>query len=217
VSPNETGSGWDRLTLAINEMHKAAPPDVQCALRMFHRLKQKTQMRYGIQGEARVREIHNRHCRQPIVDAERHFCKLLPEIPVLAAGPAGFAAGATCTWTLEGNIDGMRAGKLVEIKYRTTQLLDDVPMHDKIQLHAYMFLTEQPSAILIQCIQPEENVLFTDQREVCFEPAFWQDLLRRLARCVELLQQLHNQPLAREFFALLSDEARADVLRSHTA
>jgi hypothetical protein len=104
----------------------------------------------------------------------------------------------------------------VEIKCRTSALYEQAPIHDKIQIHAYLFLTGLDEAVLMQCIQPEEGVFFAKETLVPFEPLFWQDIERRLVRCLALVQQLHQQPLARDCFVLLSDEARAEILKQNT-
>jgi hypothetical protein len=58
-------------------------------------------------------------------------------------GPEGLVIG--------GKVDGLTdTGELVEVKNRQKRLLDFVPLHERVQMHAYMFLTSKVECTLVQ-------------------------------------------------------------------
>lgn len=117
-------------------------------------------------------------------------------------------------WSIVGRIDGMRGNQIVEIKHRTGLLPENPPLRDLIQMHAYMYMMDQTSAVLIQCVRLAEG-FFTKECLVTFDRALWQDVVSGVSRALMLLHSLHTQPLARDCFWLLDDGARAALIHRH--
>lgn len=157
---------------------------------------------YGLRGERAFRNQYNQFLQFPIETCTQRYTQLLPSELI----PDGF------TWGIEGQVDGMRRGKIVEIKHRTGTIYEEVPLYERMQLHAYMFLLGQQDACLVQCIQTQTGV-FSKETLVPFDAEFWKATILRLAKCVHLLHQLHQHNLARACFVGLDNQGLARVFR----
>lgn len=96
---------------------------------------------------------------------------------------------------LGGRVDGVSSdGTLIEVKERRHKLFHEIPVYEKVQLHAYMCLTGKKECQLVQRYQEE-----TDVSTVHFDDRFWYDvILRATTFCAN-------------FQAILNSEARQDV------
>lgn len=91
-------------------------------------------------------------------------------------GPEGLAIG--------GKVDGLTdTGELVEVKNRQKRLLDFVPLHERVQMHAYMFLTSKVECTLVQTCGDRSKST----------PVFWDQNL--WSRVGESLQLFHTKIL----------------------
>ena len=69
---------------------------------------------------------------------------------------------------------------IVETKNRTKRLFHRIPNYEKVQLEAYMFLTEMDKAIHIECYNDEQNK--TDYNH---DAEFWEDRVAKIIAYVE--------------------------------
>lgn len=78
---------------------------------------------------------------------------------------------------LVGMIDGRRSsdGEVVETKERRNRLFRAVPEYERVQLHAYMFLTQTSHATLLERYDDE-----IAEHAVPFDAEFWEDSVREL-------------------------------------
>ena len=104
---------------------------------------------------------------------------------------------------LSGRVDGLvgssaeKENRVVEVKCRRSRLFDQVPLYEKVQMHAYMFLTRRTCCDLVQKFG--ENVRITT---MLFDEDFWAAVqsrardvaggLRALLRSHELQDSLLN-------------------------
>ena len=61
-----------------------------------------------------------------------------------------------------------KENRVVEVKCRRSRLFDQVPLYEKVQMHAYMFLTRRTCCDLVQKFG--ENVRITT---MLFDEDFW--------------------------------------------
>tara|TARA_B100001109_G_scaffold253097_1_gene250254 strand:+ start:762 stop:1535 length:774 start_codon:yes stop_codon:yes gene_type:complete len=71
---------------------------------------------------------------------------------------------------LRGKIDGMNDDYIVETKNRTKRLFNMIPEYEKVQLNAYMFMTNKKKALHIECYNEEQNSVEYD-----FDEVFWEN------------------------------------------
>jgi hypothetical protein len=93
-------------------------------------------------------------------------------------------------YQIGGKVDGITEdGKLVEVKNRQYKLLNSVPVYEKIQIHAYMFITGIKECHLVQCFGDK-----TESKLIEFDDAFWDDVIKRLNVFVqELAKVIKNE------------------------
>ena len=96
---------------------------------------------------------------------------------------------------LVGKIDGFCDGKLVEVKNRQKRFFDSIPTYEKVQLLAYMFLTDTLEADHVECLDQQVKT-----RKVEFEPQEFEQIT---------LDALHQ---ARLFAELVHDSLQQDAL-----
>jgi len=125
--------------------------------------------------------------------------------PVFAV--CGVTPQSGYNWCLHGFIDGMVGNRLFEIKHRIKGLVADVPLYDLIQIHAYMFLTRSAQTKLVQCVRSNNSVV-TDTHIVFFHQMFWDDIMMRLGRTLNFIEQLVASKLAWDCFVQCSDKSR---------
>tara|TARA_A100001015_G_scaffold294476_1_gene372289 strand:- start:103 stop:885 length:783 start_codon:yes stop_codon:yes gene_type:complete len=81
---------------------------------------------------------------------------------------------------IRGKVDGIVDDVIVETKNRTKRLFHRIPNYEKVQLEAYMFLTEMDKAIHIECYNEEQNK--TDYNH---DAEFWEDRVAKIIAYVE--------------------------------
>ena len=96
---------------------------------------------------------------------------------------------------LVGKVDGFCDGKLVEVKNRQKRFFDSIPTYEKVQLLAYMFLTDTLEADHVECLDQQVKT-----RKVEFEPQEFEQIT---------LDALHQ---ARLFAELVHDSLQQDAL-----
>lgn len=69
---------------------------------------------------------------------------------------------------IRGKVDGMNEEYIVETKNRTKRLFNMIPNYEKVQLNAYMFMTDKRKSLHIECYNNEQN-----QKEYDFDEKFW--------------------------------------------
>ena len=79
-----------------------------------------------------------------------------------------------------GKVDGIVDDVIVETKNRAKRLFHRIPNYEKVQLEAYMFLTEMDKAIHIECYNEEQNK--TDYNH---DAEFWEDRVAKIIAYVE--------------------------------
>ncbi|KAJ3013197.1 hypothetical protein HKX48_005889 [Thoreauomyces humboldtii] len=100
---------------------------------------------------------------------------------------------------LSGMVDGIAEdGTLIEVKSRQRKVFSDVPLYEKIQVHAYMHLTKKSQCIVAQNYSGTERI-----HTVAFDPVFWEAILDRL------------RAFARRVEDLCHDEGMQDMLLIH--
>jgi hypothetical protein len=153
---------------------------------------------YGVQGESTFIKAHNSAYRVPIEPVDRLYSKTMANI-----------GGAT--WCVDGRIDGLKNNTIIEIKHRRDDLMEQIPIYELIQLHAYMFLLDRKQAIWYQCVS-NCNLPIAEQRTVEFSASFWQSVTEEVTKCLQFICYLHRESIARRAFFLLSAEARDQVM-----
>jgi len=85
------------------------------------------------------------------------------------------------TIILRGKVDGMNDEYVVETKNRTKRLFNMIPGREKVQLNAYMFMTDKEKALHIECYNDDQNSV-----EYEFDKLFWADCCDKI---IEFTQQ----------------------------
>lgn len=102
-------------------------------------------------------------------------------------------------YLLGGKVDGITDdNELVEVKNRQYKLFDKIPIYEKIQMHAYMFLTGILKCHYVQCYRDKSTTELVE-----FDEGFWNDVIERLNKFVIKMDRL------------LKDEAEQDILIMH--
>jgi hypothetical protein len=87
---------------------------------------------------------------------------------------------------LGGKVDGITDdGTLVEVKNRQYKIFPIIPIYEKIQIHAYMFLTGISICRYIQSFK-EQDVEQVHQ----FSHEFWKDIQEKCTDFVQLIDNL---------------------------
>jgi hypothetical protein len=115
------------------------------------------------------------------------------------------------SWCIDGRIDGLQDGEIVEIKHRKRGFFKIVPLYELMQLHAYMFLLGKNEATLIQCIR-KENYTGSHANVIYFSSSFWHSTVLQLKKCLLFIKMLHSQPLTQDCFLALDDSNRNKVM-----
>ena len=71
---------------------------------------------------------------------------------------------------IKGKVDGMNEDYVVETKNRTRRLFNLIPDYEKVQLNAYMFLTDKLKSLHIECYNETQN-----STEYHVDTLFWED------------------------------------------
>jgi len=91
---------------------------------------------------------------------------------------------------LRGRVDGIDKTKreIVEVKRRMNGFFDEIPTYEKIQIHAYMCLSNLSACRLIQSF---EGGIRSEVFE--FDPKYWTKICKRLLRvCAKLHRCIHD-------------------------
>jgi hypothetical protein len=99
------------------------------------------------------------------------------------------------SFLLAGRVDGItKNGELVEMKNRQYKFFKEIPIYEKIQIHAYMFLTDKQSIQFVQNFN-DESV----SEVVTFDLDFWNgDIIIPLKKFVKLFRMLLRDPLLQD-------------------
>lgn len=76
---------------------------------------------------------------------------------------------------IRGKIDGMNEEYIVETKNRTKRLFNMIPEYEKVQLNAYMFLTDKTKSLHIEHFNDNSN-----EKEYEFDKLFWEDCIDKI-------------------------------------
>lgn len=77
---------------------------------------------------------------------------------------------------LGGRVDGITDdGELVEVKNRQRRIFSSVPIYEKVQVHAYMYLTDIKECKLVQSFKGSDVIT-----KITFDDQFWNDVRNRL-------------------------------------
>jgi hypothetical protein len=104
----------------------------------------------------------------------------------------------TSKFMLGGKVDGItEEGALVEVKNRQNRIFPTMPLYEKCQIHAYMFLTGIEECRFVQSFKGQDVESLES-----FSPDFWEEVR---AKCVDFVRRIE---------ALVSDESMQDRLLS---
>jgi len=118
-------------------------------------------------------------------------------------------------WYLEGRIDGkLPDGNLVEIKHRTGKGLSQIPIYELLQVHAYMYLFNKRYIKLVQCIR-RENESVSDTTIIFFNDDFWSQIMNRITKIFDFIEQLSSCDVAQECFFLLEEHQKIKLMEQH--
>ena len=169
--------------------------------KMCYGVTTRSQRAYGTNGERKFIEAFNKVHRTPITRVPHLHTKTMTEHEV----------GNGQTWCIKGRIDGMHGDNLVEIKHRRASPMERVPVYELIQLHAYMFLFNKPTATVIQCVRTTE-LMYSESITIFFCLDFWAMVTDRIKTCLEFILTLDQHSLSRDALFGLSDTNRSDLL-----
>ncbi len=158
-------------------------------------------MTYGRLGESKVRELYNKCHALPIESCGREVKRVMPNLGALS-------------WSVQGFIDGMSAGKLIEIKHRTGKFPSELPDHEQLQMQVYLYLLGQQEGTVLQCVQTNDGV-YIEQKPVLFSQKTWESIQTKLFACMRFIHMLHQQSFARDCFCQLSNVQRAKMLQKY--
>ncbi len=95
---------------------------------------------------------------------------------------------------LGGKVDGItEEGVLVEMKNRQYRLFSTIPIYEKVQIHAYMYLTGIFECRLIQCFKDQ-----TSSKIIKFDEDFWSSVKTKLLDFVKALKNLIKDEKAQD-------------------
>ena len=91
---------------------------------------------------------------------------------------------------LGGRVDGITEdGGLIEVKNRQRRFFSEVPLYERVQVHAYMVLTGVSTCQLVQSFNGREKATV-----VPFDAEFWNTVLSRLRNFASRLEEvLHDE------------------------
>jgi len=81
---------------------------------------------------------------------------------------------------IRGKIDGMNDEYVVETKNRTKRLFNMIPDYEKVQLNAYMFMTDKEKSLHIECYNETQN-----STEYPLDELFWGDCCKEIIEFVK--------------------------------
>jgi len=178
--------------------------DLKAAGRLFRSVRRIARTEYGRSGEKAYLHMYNANSEIPVVDSQQRLFRASG----LTTPKHGF------TWGFHGKIDGLCGTELVEIKYRTGNLLSRPPIYDLIQIHVYMFALEKKRASLVQCVATAEGTIsHTDV--IFFDDAFWAEIVAGVQKAMSFAESLVASDIAFEAFSMCTESAKAQLLDKH--
>jgi hypothetical protein len=85
-----------------------------------------------------------------------------------------------------GKIDGIRDGRLIEIKNRKMKFMSPLPEYDIIQLHCYMFMLKRTEGDLIEHLPNEKQKITV----VKWNKTLWSTVYQNLIHFARVFHQL---------------------------
>ena len=86
-------------------------------------------------------------------------------------------------------MDGLVEGKVVEVKCRRARFFRWLPEYEKVQIHAYMFLTDRPECDLVQKFDGDVQTT-----TYVFDEEYWMGVCIDVERLWDELLALASDP-----------------------
>jgi uracil-DNA glycosylase len=116
-------------------------------------------------------------------------------------------------WGIGGRIDGLRNGKLIEIKNRKSRIFNPLPEYDYIQVQAYMQILNLSSATVIQCLTMDFDEIERKELTVKRNDKYWNEfVLQELSLFVRVLHDLAHNPKLQDKFFTTADNKKSYVV-----
>ena len=84
-----------------------------------------------------------------------------------------------------GRVDGLAPDRVIEVKCRRSHFFKSLPIYEKVQTQAYLFLTEKP---LVEVVQKLDGVVCSDEYGV--DTDFWADVCVKALKFASDLENL---------------------------
>ena len=82
-------------------------------------------------------------------------------------------------YIIYGRTDGLDGDTIIESKNRKNRFLG-VPLYEKVQIHAYMYITNKSKGKLLENFNGDQR-----EHNVVFDPDFWEDVMQKLSEAVD--------------------------------
>ena len=175
----------------------------EIALSLYRSIMKIGRTSYGKTGESIYINQFNRHCA--VLSKQIHSCHAPAYRPT---------SDCRFSWGINGRIDGMIGDTIIEIKHRTDKF-NEVPVHDLIQIHAYMYMLNKPNADLIECIRTASDGLITNITNIPFNQSFWTNIMHKLSQVLDFIDNLVEKDITWDSFCQCSDTVRAALLEKY--
>jgi hypothetical protein len=152
--------------------------------------------------------------------AETNFIRIFNEVsdvPILFCQQSGLKEIGSINghvWALDGIIDGFQNDDIVEIKHRSKKLSEDIPAHDYLQLHCYMYVFGKKSSKLFQCVKTSEGFI-SHSSTVLFCNEYWQDIMQRFEKLIDFASKLITNDLAWDTFSSCDARNKKKILEKY--
>lgn len=115
--------------------------------------------------------------------------------------------GKSEKYVLGGKVDGITEdGYLVEVKNRQYRLFQEMPIYEKVQIHAYMFLTGIVECKFVQSYKGEDVTTLET-----FDYEFWDDVKQKCTSFVQSIYMLMSDIDLQDAFFATSSMPRVEV------
>ena len=102
-------------------------------------------------------------------------------------------------YMIGGKVDGItETGDLVEVKNRQNRIFSFLPLYEKVQIHAYMFLTEVTTCRLVQSYDGQDKVNIYK-----FDQEFWGTVVEKCTKLVQSIGRIAKESDAQDRLLLL--------------
>lgn len=132
-------------------------------------LRSRAFVQRGVRDEATILDAHQDEEGEEVVERNARTYEL-----VLESDSHG----------IRGRVDGVTATHVIEAKRRMRRFFERVPLYERVQVHAYMAMTDKKAARVVQHFDGEQR-----QDEIEFDELFWDDVKSRSARAVKWLRE----------------------------